>query len=436
MQPKTKLQHEIVGLYKKLPKITNQQKAWAYDHCLKHKGYKTKNGNIVCLDCGHSFQHDATDLYLSIEGYDCPKCGKHLEITVTRKLKDDQGAYFCIITAINGYQVVRYFDINVYYYKGKPASRSCFEIVQHWITPKGKHEVIARLCGGIHFRTANWSGAMELRNRNNDNYRLVPCKIYPRMKLIPEIKRNGFKDNYHGLTPQTFFRLILGHPKAETLLKAGQYELLKSYENYIDSIVEKWKSIKICIRNGYYIKDVSMWFDLLLLLSFFNKDIENTKYICPKNLKRDHDKLSDKRQRILEIEREKERKEKAAADEMAFRELKGKFFDIELIDDEIKVIVLKSPVDYIDEGKALHHCVGTASYWNRKDSLVLSARINDKPIETIEVNIHNFSIAQCRGVCNKNTEYHNRILELVNRNMKVIRKASKSNARVQPCHNH
>ena len=29
-------------------------------------------------------------------------------------------------------------------------------------------------------------------------------------------------------------------------------------------------------------------------------------------------------------------------------------------------------------------------------------------------------VIQCRGACNKNTEYHDRIVELVNSNMRLI----------------
>ncbi len=65
-----------------------------------------------------------------------------------------------------------------------------------------------------------------------------------------------------------------------------------------------------------------------------------------------------------------------------------------------------------------HHCVG--SYHTKTDSLILSACIDGKKIETIEVSLTQLRVIQSRGVCNKNTKYHNRIVNLVNQNISLI----------------
>ena len=69
----------------------------------------------------------------------------------------------------------------------------------------------------------------------------------------------------------------------------------------------------------------------------------------------------------------------------------------------------------------MHHCVFANGYWKRSDCLILSARIGDKRIETIEVNLETFDVVQSRGVCNNNTEYHERIIQLVKKNINLIR---------------
>lgn len=66
----------------------------------------------------------------------------------------------------------------------------------------------------------------------------------------------------------------------------------------------------------------------------------------------------------------------------------------------------------------MHHCVG--SYYSKEDSLILSATIDGKRIETIEVSISKLKVIQSRGVCNKNTKYHSQILSLVENNMPLI----------------
>ncbi|NDV84207.1 hypothetical protein D0T87_19780 [Bacteroides sp. 51] len=54
--------------------------------------------------------------------------------------------------------------------------------------------------------------------------------------------------------------------------------------------------------------------------------------------------------------------------------------------------------------------------------MILSATINGKRIETIEVSLKTFQVVQSRGACNSNTEYHERIINLVNKNINLIQK--------------
>ena len=69
----------------------------------------------------------------------------------------------------------------------------------------------------------------------------------------------------------------------------------------------------------------------------------------------------------------------------------------------------------------MHHCVFTNEYYLKKQSLILSARIDGKRIETIEVLLETMKVIQYRGLQNKNTEYHDRIIDLVHRNIKQIK---------------
>ena len=61
----------------------------------------------------------------------------------------------------------------------------------------------------------------------------------------------------------------------------------------------------------------------------------------------------------------------------------------------------------------MHHCVFTNEYYLKADSLILSATIDGKRIETIEVSLKRMEVVQGRGVCNKNTPYHGQILKLM-----------------------
>ena len=83
--------------------------------------------------------------------------------------------------------------------------------------------------------------------------------------------------------------------------------------------------------------------------------------------------------------------------------------------------VLESVEEFIEEGDVQHICVGTAMYYGKKDSLILSARINGTIIETVEVDLKTLKVVQCHGKYNQDTEYHDRIIDLVNSNAKLIR---------------
>lgn len=74
----------------------------------------------------------------------------------------------------------------------------------------------------------------------------------------------------------------------------------------------------------------------------------------------------------------------------------------------------------------MHHCVYTNAYYNDENSLILSARIDGERIETVEVDLQTLKVVQSRGVCNSNTEYHDRIIKLVEDNAEQIRQRMKA----------
>ena len=168
-----------------------------------------------------------------------------------------------------------------------------------------------------------------------------------------------------------------------------------------------------------------MWFDYLQLLERYHKDLRNAHYVCPKNLKKAHDLYVAKKKRDDEKERrERDMQRLLELKEVAqkYIEEKSKFFDLKLSDGKIIVVPLKNIEEFKQEGDIMHHCVFTNEYFKKKDSLILSARIGKKHIETVEVNLKTLQVVQSRGVCNKNTEYHNRIIGLVKQNIGLIRK--------------
>ena len=144
MKPRTRIQKEIAQLSKTLPRLSKAQRAYAFEHCFKHYAHRTKKGVITCLECGHQWK-SSHHLAESICGCTCPHCGKQLEMLDTRKRVFREWDYLCIITICKQYQVIRYFQINMYRKVGQMAEYSATEVFQRWIAPNGKTETIARL---------------------------------------------------------------------------------------------------------------------------------------------------------------------------------------------------------------------------------------------------------------------------------------------------
>ncbi len=66
------------------------------------------------------------------------------------------------------------------------------------------------------------------------------------------------------------------------------------------------------------------------------------------------------------------------------------------------------------------HCVYTSEYYKRKNSLILSAFVNDKPTDTIEFCLDNMKVIQCRGKANSASKNSTRILNLFERHTHEI----------------
>lgn len=421
MKPKTRIQKEVARLSKRLPVLTDTQKAYAFRHCFKHYAIKRADGTNICTECGHSWKSDH-NLADTICGCTCPHCGMELEALRTRKRVFSDNEYFSVITTRKQYQVIRFFFVKSRYKAGQPAEYSVYEVVQRWISPNGTKITVARLRGMSLMYYDQWSECSDMEIRKNGGlraYDIAPVCTYPRKRFIPELKRNGFNGDFHRILPYDLFSAVLTDSRAETLLKAGQYAMLRYYLRSSCDIGKYWSSIKICIRNGYTISDGSMWCDTIDLLRHFGKDTNSPKYVCPTDLKSEHDKLVAKRNRQRERERSEEERKERIKDEKNYLKAKGMFFGLVFSDDLILVKVIESVEEMETEGRLMHHCVG--GYHNKANSLILSATIDGKRIETVEVSLVTLKVVQSRGVCNSNTEYHERIIQLVEDNAELIR---------------
>ena len=424
MKPRNKFEKAVLAESRHLRPITNPQSKWAFRECIGHFAYRLPKGRTTCMDCGHSWVMDKMR-----ETCTCPHCRAKLQVQETFQRKLQQRQYFTILTTCGKYQVLRMFLLVAEMEKGCKAEYHAFEIGQYWWNAEGKNTLVAiRRILGYYVDTFSYCGPMAIRN-DNDAYRYAAYSpIYPKFKVSDTLRRNGFEGDFHDITPTTLISALLSDSRAETLMKAGRIEHLRYFINKRKAFENYWQSYKIAIRSGYEITDISLWCDYVDMLRRLGKDIHSPKYLCPADLKAEHDR----RHSELLTQREKEeiakKKQKAMEDEKRFKELKSKFFGIRFTDGTIQVHVLESVQEHLEEGTSMHHCVFTNAYYLKEDSLILSATIEGRRIETIEVSLETLEVVQSRGVCNKNTEYHEQIVNLVNANSKLIRQRMRATA--------
>lgn len=421
MIPKTKLQKRVVELSKALPLISQKEADWAKENIFKQTGYLRKK-TTWCLECGLNFKNNHS--LSTITGATCPHCGKELELTVSNKRKHEEAYYYSIFTRKKEFQVLRHFMVTKICKTGYEREITIQECVQNWISPDGRIENMARRTfQSMYYDLWDMRSPMEIRVSTNEwKYYIYAMYIYPNKRIIPELRRNGFQGGLHNISPCKLLPGLLNNPKLETLLKARQYGLLKYFVNAGMDLEYFWPAIKICIRNNYVIKagDASTWCDYIKMLQRFGKDIRNKHYVCPKDLNAEHDRYVEKSARLNDKIRAEAKRIKAEEYEEEYRDFIKNFEDISIHNDKITVEPLKSVHEFISEGDAMRHCVFASDYHRKKKSLVLSAKIGEERVETVEFSLESAQVIQSRGRHNSSTKYHNEIVELVNNNSRMI----------------
>ena len=340
-----------------------------------------------------------------------------------------------IVTTHKGWTVVRTFFCQ----DDEARGIICDEVYENWIDDDGNEIILSKSYNRSPFYFS-WKTDSEWGiNRHNghcsgyfvmdDVYKVGQNYIYPVQRVTKKLRRNGYDRSamFVDVEPVILMRLLLTNPTAEWLVKVGQYRVLEYLAKYgnVDEGVKfntgLMGAVKICVRNGYHIYDASMYADYVDLLRYFGKDTHNAFYVCPKDLRAEHDRLVKKKQRIEEKKELEQRIREAARHEKSYKEHRGLWFGICFGNDDIVVTVIQSVAEMAEEGAKMHHCVFANEYWNVKkhpDSLILSAKDRQgNRLETVEVNMKTWSIVQSRGLLNDPSERHDEIIELVKENM-------------------
>lgn len=336
--------------------------------------------------------------------------------------KCNSKVYYAVLEQKKEFSVVRYFS----FVKHKKKDNVCREFMQVWVSAHG-NVVRAKLrfstCN--HYGTFLMDSPMEIRKNGYYN-RLTDIsysKLFVRSRKAEKVICN-YRENQFYLIGKNYVWLpddlhVDTFPFLETILKQRPRiaELL-----LLNKLQFKQEIVKTAWKHGYLTEelDYNLWSDTVSMAEKLHYDLHNPFYVCPMNLQTTHNLYA------LRLEREEEREERRRAAKKRMNDEQGrkyfesfikKFIGFKVENDSITIQPLKSIEEFKKEGEMMHHCVFVNGYYNKPDTLILSAQVNGEHTETIEIDLKNFSIVQSRGVCNQPSEYHEEIKSLLLKNM-------------------
>ncbi|WET04034.1 PcfJ domain-containing protein [Flavobacterium johnsoniae] len=428
MTPKTIIEKQLTALSASLAPIREEVFTWAEQTIFLKWGVLSRS-RFYCLDCAHVWKPSCPSTCAKFTS--CPACAGRLKMMPYNQVHFKETEYFAVIERCAGFQVVR-MDISHKHMK-KNFAPSYFhkEVMQHWINPKGDVRTLARSTNVFSSNLDAWKfySPLEIKPKDfirNSRFYINPFKVYPQMKVLPILKRNGFKTSVYDIAPHLLFSSLLSDPVAETLLKSRQLNLLQYYLCASrQNIRRNWQAVKTVIRNHYKISDVPVWEDYLELLRYFKKDLSCPLYVCPENLCEAHDHFVKKKRDLLRKKKLRDLRLEIEKAQKRYANDKKRFFGLSFRDGQLSISVIEEVKDFMAEGDDLGHCVFTNEYYVRKDSLILSAKFCDKSMETIEISLSRMEILQCRGLKNKPSRHHRQILQLLSQNLYQIKERMK-----------
>lgn len=439
-----KRRREIERLSASLPSLTTEQEKEA-QQVRGTAWIGAKKG--WCDVCGNELDHE---LWNSKKKHVvCPKCGTMVALKRSpNKRTNTVKYYFHIVTIADGWQVVRTFLCTRKSERGERFVNTWFddpivefdytEVFQKFMKPETVPMAIGLGLRGLRYYSDQWkwNSGWKIRDIRYTAYDVWGW-MSKKQDILPELRRRGLRALSEECSPYRQIMAVMNDPKAEILLKAGAIRLFDKYMSRDDyKVRHNWESLRIVLRHGYHkrVRDWGMWFDMMDALKENGKDLHNPHYICPDNLRQAHDEQMAVRERIMEKRRrERERLEAQRLANQLSEDGKtnseyvakmGAYLGVIVKAGNIVLQPLQSVRDFFEEGSQLNHCVFRNNYYRRKDCLIISARVNGKRTETIEIDTKEWKVVQCRGKRNQPSVHHDKILKLMNANIDKFRRAT------------
>lgn len=431
MKPTTDTERRCIELQHLLRPLTERQKQEAFH----------KEANIIatkkeawCTDCGHVWEDSqvwkkALDKGRSV----CPHCHRRLLVRNTNKLSIENKYYYERMDVAGEFQVNRLFFVctrrtrptKFYGVSVKEEQGGDFikEVCQIWIGLDGSTTVFARLTSmsNLYFDLWRFITPMELRGYHR-RYYSIGGYIGSGCKFLPAVKQRGLTRLSDEAYSWKQIVSVLTDPISEILLKRGYRNLFVERLRADSKLVNvPWEAINVATRHKYQFKDVRTWCDYIGDLQELGLDIHSPHYLCPDDLERTHFQMQARRAKKTT---RKEDLAKAERENPAYVKRMEPYFGLEFTDHELTIRTLRSVKEVLEEGNHLGHCVFRCEYY-KHGTLLMTARVDGKRAETVEISTRDFTVLQSRGYGDTSSPYHKRIVRLVNRNMGRIQRIAK-----------
>lgn len=441
MKPRNEREREAVKLYRQMPPLTNSQRLWI-EKCVVGAQIFTAGGKCWCTKCGGEWETEQREGRAT-----CPHCGTESMIKKSRKTHITDYGYVQFFQVYKGWQVIKYLLIRWNCKKGRKQLIYDMNVIQKWCQPGRPMITLGAALGmNCYYRKipySLWGDFLTIKDGHGDWYsEWMECKTYPRRSFLSVYTKNlGKNPSFALIDAPTLLGDIFGCPYLESLYKAGNYDKLKGMLRSVEYLNKYWPSVKIALRHGYEPDHWPSYWEHLQALKYLRYDMHSPRYVAPKDFGVLHDRIMrqyrnrlDKiartrnennrlRYAIQQEEWEKRRAEEAHKYAQTFAERIAKFAGLQIEDADLVISPLMTIEAFKDEGNAMHHCVFTNNYWKNKDCIILSARTlaENERVETIEVSLIDYTIAQSQGIYNVPTERHQEIIGLVTNAMPRIK---------------
>lgn len=283
-------------------------------------------------------------------------------------------------TAYTHSDMVKFFDLYARY--------PCIE----YLTKLGMSKIVEeKLLGNKTYGVVNWRAKnplkvlrmtkQEMKNLREVNIEVTPWVLY----LWRLSEKDGSNLRFHDLARLS---AIINENRISDLKQVLEQTTLRKVDAYLTRQLDKKDVYERYLSYGQIL---SAWNDYIADCTKLGLDLSREAVLFPSNLYRAHQNTI----KQIKVKEDKALRAKIAARSKALEKFRF----------EAKGFLLRPATDskeLIEEGKALHHCVGTyaSRYAKGETDLFVLRRVEepDKPFYTME--IRNGSIIQCRGLNN------------------------------------